>query len=155
RDTDDPSMRREKIRAALSALDPALDDTLPSLFGLLGIVEDPDPLAQVDPQIKRQLTFDALKRIVLRERLRQPTAVMFEDLHWIDDQTQALLNLLTDSLANARILLLVNYRPEYHHGWTNKSYYLQLRLDPLGSAEGAAMLAALLGESVELNPIKR
>src|SRR6516162_7013906 len=154
-DTDDPGMWRQMIRAALSALDPALDDTLPYLFGLLGIVEDPDPLVQMDPQIKRQRTFDALKRIVLRESLRQPMVVIFEDLHWIDDQTQALLDLFADSLANARILLLVNYRPEYHHGWTNKSYYLQLRLDPLGGTDGAAMLAALLGESVELNPVKR
>ena len=49
----------------------------------------------------------------------------------------------------------MNYRPEYHHEWTNKSYYTQLRLDPLGGADGAAMLAALLGEAVELNPLKR
>jgi len=154
-DTDDPGMRRKKVRAALSALDPSLDDALPYLFGLLGIVEDPDPLAQMELQIKRQRTFDALKRMVLRQSLRQPIVVIFEDLHWIDDQTQALLNLLVDSLANVRILLLVNYRPEYHHGWTNKSYYLQLRLDPLGGADGDAMLLALLGESVELNPVKR
>jgi tetratricopeptide (TPR) repeat protein len=53
------------------------------------------------------------------------------------------------------VLVLVNYRPEYRHEWTNKSYYSQLRLDPLGGADGAAMLAALLGESVELNPLKR
>src|SRR5215471_17759807 len=155
RDSDDPRVRRKKIRAALSALDPALDDTLPYLFELLGTPDDGDPLAQMDPQIKRQRTFDALKRMVLHDSLRQPIVVIFEDLHWIDDQTQALLDLLADSLANARILLLVSYRPEYHHGWTNKSYYLQLRLDPLGGADGAAMLAALLGESVELNPIKR
>jgi tetratricopeptide (TPR) repeat protein len=154
-DSDDPSMRRDKVRAALRALDPALDDASPYLFGLLGIVQDPDPLAHMELQIKRQRTFDALKRTVLRESLRQPIVVIFEDLHWIDDQTEALLNLLTDSLASARILLLVNYRPEYHHGWTNKSYYLQLRLDPLGGADGAAMLVALLGESVELNPVKR
>jgi adenylate cyclase len=154
-DTDDPTMRRKKIRAALSTLHPALDDTLPYLFELLGILEDGDRLAEMDPQIKRQRTFDALKRIVLGESLRQPIIVIFEDLHWIDDQTQALLDLLADSLANARLLLLVNYRPEYHHGWTNKSYYLQLRLDPLGGADGAAMLAALLGESVELSPVKR
>jgi class 3 adenylate cyclase/predicted ATPase len=154
-DSDDPRVRRKKIRAALSALDPALGDTLPYLFELLGIPDDGDPLAQMDPQIKRQRTFDALKRILLRESLRQPIVVIFEDLHWIDDQTQALLDLLADSIANARILLLANYRPEYHHGWTNKSYYLQLRLDPLGGAEGTAMLVVLLGESVELNPIKR
>jgi class 3 adenylate cyclase len=133
RDSDDPRVCRKKIRAALSALDPALDDTLPYLFELLGIPDDGDPLAQMDPQIKRQRTFDALKRMVLHESLRQPIVVIFEDLHWIDDQTQALLDLLADSIANARILLLVNYRPEYHHGWSNKSYYLRLRLDPQSS----------------------
>jgi tetratricopeptide (TPR) repeat protein len=74
---------------------------------------------------------------------------------WIDAQSQALLDLIADGLARARVLLLVNYRPEYRHEWTNKSYYSQLRLDPLGDADGAAMLTALLGESVELNPLKR
>ena len=138
----------------LATLDPALSDTLPYLFGLLGIVEGPDPLAQMDPQIKRQRTLDAIKRIVLRESLNQPIVVIFEDLHWIDAQTQALLDLLADSIANSRVLLLVNYRPEYRHEWTNKRYYSQFRLDPLGR-ESAAMLAALLGEGVELEPLKR
>ena len=87
--------------------------------------------------------------------MNQPLAIIFEDLHWIDPQTQALLDLLADGLANARVLLLVNYRPEYRHEWTNRSCYSQLRLDPLAGADGAAMLAALLGESVELNPLKR
>jgi class 3 adenylate cyclase len=154
-DTDGAASRREKVRGALDELDPVLQDTLPYLFGLLGIVEGPDPLAQMDPQIKRQRTLEAIKRIVLRESLNQPMVVISEDLHWIDDQTQALLELLTDSVANSRVLLLFNYRPEYRHEWTNKSYYSQLRLDPLGAADGTAMLTALLGESVELNPLKR
>jgi predicted ATPase len=154
-DADGPAIRREKVSAALTTLDPALDDTLPYLFGLLSIVEGPDPLAQMDPQIKRQRTLDAIKRMVVAESLKRPVVVIFEDLHWIDSQTQALLDLLADSVARASVLLLVNYRPEYRHEWTNKSYYAQLRLDPLGGAEGEAMLAALLCESVELKPLKR
>jgi len=154
-DGDDPTTRREKVRVTLAALDLALRDTLPYLFGLLGIVESPDPLAQMSPQVKGQRTLDAIKRIVLCESLRQPVVVTFEDLHWIDAQTQALLDLMADSVANSRILLLFNYRPEYRHEWSNKSYYSQLRLNPLGGADGAAMLGALLGESVELNPLKR
>jgi class 3 adenylate cyclase/predicted ATPase len=154
-DADDATTRREKIRAALVALDSALGETLPYLFGLFGIQDMPDPLAQTDPQIKRQRTLDAIKRIVLRESLKQPVVVIFEDLHWIDAQSQALLDLVADSIANARVLLLVNYRPEYRHKWANKSYYSQLRLDPLSGADGATMLAALLGASVELNPLKR
>jgi predicted ATPase len=155
-DLDDAAARRAKVRAALSVLDPSLEETLPYLFGLLGIVEGSDLLAQIDPQIKRQRMLDAIKRIILREGLKQPVVVViFEDLHWIDAQTQALLDVLADGLAGTSVLLLVNYRPEYRHDWTNKSYYAQLRLDPLGGAEGAAMLAALLGEGVELNPLKR
>jgi predicted ATPase len=154
-DIDDAAARREKVRGTMTALDPALQDALPYLFGLLGIIEGPDPLVQMDPQIKRQRTLDAIRRIVLRESLIQPLVVIFEDLHWIDGQTQMLLDLLADSIAEARVLLLVNYRTEYRHEWANKSYYSGIRLEPLVSGQAAAMLAALLGEGPELEPFKR
>jgi predicted ATPase len=153
-DTDDPAARREKARATLERLDPGLTDTLHYLFVLLGIQDSPDPLGQMDPQIKHRRTLDAIKRIILRESLNQPTLVVFEDLHWIDGETQALLDLLTDSIANSRVLLLLNYRPEYRHEWTNKSYYSQLRLDALGRESTDEMLSVLLGDAVELAPLK-
>ena len=85
----------------------------------------------------------------------QPLIVIFEDLHWIDDETQALLNLLADSIGTAKFLLLVNYRPEYSHQWNSKTYYTQLRLDPLGKESAEEMLTAQLGDSLELGPLKR
>ena len=78
--------------------------------------------------------------------LNQPLMVIFEDLHWIDEETQAFLNLLADSIGTAKILLLVNYRPEYSHQWNSKTYYTQLRLDPLGKESADEMLSALLGD---------
>src|SRR6266481_2973041 len=81
--------------------------------------------------------------------------VIFEDLHWIDEQTQELLNLLADSIGTAQILLLVNYRPEYTHSWGNKTYYTQLRLDPLGKESAEEMLTALIGDRLEVRPLKR
>ena len=152
---DDPPTRRRKLSARLATLDMALSDTLPYLFGLLGLQESPDPLAHMDPQVRRRRTLDALKRIMLAESLEHPVAVIFEDLHWIDSETQALLDLLADSIANSHLLLLVNYRPEYRHEWANKSYYSQLRLDALGGESAGAMLAALLGDAIELAPLKR
>jgi predicted ATPase len=154
-DTDDKAARRAKIEGRISALDPALSDTLPLLYTLMGLHEGPDPQAQMDPQIKRRRTLDAIKRIILRESLNQPTVVVFEDLHWIDGETQALLDLLADGIANARLLLLVNYRPEYSHTWTNKSYYTQLRLGALGRESAGTMLSTLVGDEAELNPLKR
>jgi class 3 adenylate cyclase/tetratricopeptide (TPR) repeat protein len=152
---DDDGARREKVNGKVLTLDRSLEDTLPYLFGLLAIVERDDPLAQLDPQLKRRRTLEAIKRVLVRESLNQPLMVVFEDLHWIDSETQALLNLIIDLLATTRILMLVNYRPEYHHEWGNKTYYTQLRLDPLGDESADEMLAALLGAGVELIPLKR
>ncbi|HEY6418262.1 MAG TPA: adenylate/guanylate cyclase domain-containing protein, partial [Candidatus Binataceae bacterium] len=152
---DDARARREKIGGKVLMLDRAQEDTLPYLFALLGIVEGDDPLAQMDAQVRKRRTLDAIKRILLRESLNQPLMVIFEDLHWIDEETQALLNLLADAIANAKILLLVNYRPEYSHQWNSKTIYTQLRLDPLGKESADEMLSALLGDGKDLVPLKR
>ncbi len=141
---DDERIRREKITGRVVALDRALEDTLPYLFALLGIAEGADPRLGSDAQIRKRSTLEAIKRLLLRESLNQPLMVVFEDLHWVDDESQALLNLLADSIGTAKILLLVNYRPEYSHGWGSKTYYTQLRLDPLGKESADEMLSALL-----------
>jgi hypothetical protein len=152
---DDLRTRREKVTGRVLALDRKLEDTLPYLFALLGLGEGDDTLAQMDAQIRRRRMHDAIKRILLRESLNQPLMLIFEDLHWIDSETQTLLNMLVDSVGTARILLLVNYRPEYRHEWGNRTFYTQLRLDPLGGECADQMLESLLGSEPELDPLKR
>ena len=102
---DDPRTRREKVNGKVLTLERALENTIPYLFSLLGIVEGDDPLAQMGGQFRKQRTLDAVKRVVLRESLNQPLMVIFEDLHWIDGESEALLNLLSDSIGAAKILL--------------------------------------------------
>jgi predicted ATPase len=143
---DDERQRREKIGGKVLMLDRNLEDTLPYLFALLSIDEPTSSLQQMDPQIRKRRTFEAIKRLLMRESLNQPLILIFEDLHWLDGETQAFLTLLSESIATAKILLLVNYRPEYHHEWSNKTFFSQLRLDPLGQAEAEEMLATLLEE---------
>ena len=108
------------------------------------------PGSALDPPQRRQRTLDAVKRLLLRESQVQPLLVVFEDLHWIDAETQALLDSLVESLPTARLLLLVNYRPEYQHGWGGKTYYSQLRLDPLPPESADELLDALLGDDAAL-----
>ncbi len=141
---DDGRKRREKVTGRVVALDRSLEDTLPYLFSLLALVEGDDPLAQMSAQVRKRRILDAIKRILLRESLSQPLIVIFEDLHWIDEQTQDFLNLFADSIATARVLLLVNYRPEYSHKWNSKTYYTQLHLDPLARDSAEEMLDSLL-----------
>jgi predicted ATPase/class 3 adenylate cyclase len=145
---DDERKRREKITGKVITLDRSLEDILPYLFYLLGIAEPASSLQQMDPQIRRKRTLEGIKRLLVRESLNQPLIIIFEDLHWLDSETQAFLNLLSESVATAKVLLLVNYRPEYRHDWGSKTYYTQLRLDPLGQQEAEEMLTILLEEKV-------
>jgi class 3 adenylate cyclase/predicted ATPase len=151
---DDEGKRREKVTGKVLTLDRSLEDTLPYLFVLLSIEEQLSPLQQMDPQIRRQRTFEALKKLFLRESLNQPLILIFEDLHWIDNETQGFLDTFSEGVASAKILLLVNYRPEYRHEWGQKTYYTQLRLAPLGRAEAEELLTFLLGNDASLTPVK-
>ncbi|MFC3106699.1 adenylate/guanylate cyclase domain-containing protein [Undibacterium arcticum] len=151
---DDERRRREKLTGKVLTLDRALEDSLPYLFYLLEVADPGSALAQMDPQIRRQRTFEAIKRLLVRESLAQPLELIVEDLQWLDSETEAFLSFLGESVANARILLLVNYRPEYRHDWSHKSYYTELRLDPLGEAEARELLRDLLGDAAGLTPLE-
>ena len=152
--SDDERTRREKVTGKVLNLDRSMEDTLAYLFALLGIEVQGSPLQQMDAEIRRSRTFDALKRLLLRESLNQPLVLVFEDLHWIDDETQGFLNALSESVAGTKLLLLTNYRPEYRHEWGQKTYYTQLRLAPLGRAEEEELLTFLLGGAASLTPVK-
>jgi class 3 adenylate cyclase/tetratricopeptide (TPR) repeat protein len=154
-DRDDARRRREQLMGKLLTLDRTLEPTLPALLALLDVPVDDPPWQALDPPQRRQRTLDAMKRLLLRESQEQPLLLVFEDLHWIDTETQALLDSVVESLPTARLLLLVNYRPEYQHGWGSKTYYTQLRLDPLPLASAEEFLQALLGDDPSLTPLKR
>jgi class 3 adenylate cyclase/tetratricopeptide (TPR) repeat protein len=142
-----------KVTEQVLALDPDLRDTVPVLLALLDALPEDSPFLQFDPTQRRQRTFAALKRVLLRQSQEQPLLLVVEDLHWLDTETQTLLESLVESLPTARLLLLVNYRPDYRHGWGSKTYYTQLRLDPLPQTSADAFLRALLGEDPSLSSL--
>jgi predicted ATPase len=152
---------REQIADHVLKMDEMLKDAIPPILALLGALPDheEDGLAshesndrrqdvgdaikkfnEMEPQQRRRQTFESLKRLMIRESQKQPLLMVFEDLHWIDNETQAFLDKLVESLPMARILLLVNYRPGYSHNWADKAYYTQLRIDPLQSASAEQLL---------------
>jgi class 3 adenylate cyclase/tetratricopeptide (TPR) repeat protein len=152
---DDPRRVREKVTGKVLTLAPALGPSVPALLALLDVPVDETSWHALDPSQRRQQTLDGVKRLLLRESEIQPLAVVFEDLHWIDGETQTLLDGLVESLPAARLLLLVNYRPEYRHAWGGKTYYRQLRIDPLPPESADELLDALLGPDTPLGPLKQ
>jgi tetratricopeptide (TPR) repeat protein/MoxR-like ATPase len=152
---DDVHTIRAKVTEHVRTLDETLQDTIPALLALLDALPEDDPFLRLDPPQRRQRTLDGLKRVLLRESQEQPLLLVCEDVHWMDAATQALLETLLESLPRARLLLLVTYRPEYQHGWGSKTYYTQVRLDPLSPASADELLQALLGDDPSLGPLKQ
>jgi class 3 adenylate cyclase/tetratricopeptide (TPR) repeat protein len=153
-DSDPPGKIRDKVTGKVLGLDPFLLPLVDGFFMLLDVPVEAPEWRALDPAQRRLRTLDAVRRLVLRESQVQPLVVVFEDLQWIDAETKAFLDALIESLPAARILLIVSYRPEYHHAWGNKSYYRQFGLDALPPDQVAELLDALLGSDGSLEPVK-
>jgi tetratricopeptide (TPR) repeat protein len=151
---DDVRRIRVKVTGGLLTVDEALKDAIPVALWLLDALPEDSPFLRLEPAERRRQTFAALKRILLREIEGRPLLLVFEDLHWIDNETQAFLDGFVESVPAARVLLAVNYRPEYRHAWASKTYYRQLRVDPLPPQGANDLLAGLLGNDPSVASLK-
>ncbi|HEY7868514.1 MAG TPA: AAA family ATPase, partial [Methylomirabilota bacterium] len=148
---DDARHVREKLTGRLLTLDEGLRPVLPAFEALL--VDDTGSVPGIGDGARGPVR-DAVKRLLLKESERQPLMLVFEDLHWLDPDSQALLDSLVESLPSHRVLLVVNYRPEYRHEWGSKSSYAQIRLDPLGRETAEILLDSLLGHDATLAALR-
>ena len=152
-DRDEPRTAREKVMGKLLTLDRTLESDLPAFLSLLDVPTDDQQWSTLDPPQRRRRTLDSVKRLLLRESEVQPLLVVFEDLHWIDSETQSVLDELVESLSAARLLLLVNYRPEYQHAWATRTNYGRVLLKPLPAESAEQLLTALLGSNAALEQL--
>jgi DNA-binding NtrC family response regulator/tetratricopeptide (TPR) repeat protein len=143
---EDAEAARSRVTAKVLGLDETLKATLPALLALLDVGGQDPAWEALDPRQRQARFLDAVKRLLVRESRERPVLIVFEDTHWVDSETQAVLDALVDGLQAARILLLVSYRPEYQHRWGNKSAYTQLRVDPLPAEDAGELLRGLVGE---------
>ena len=150
---DDADTVRSRVVQHVHDLDPAFMPIVPPLLALLDAPPDEQEWRMLDTPQRRQRTLDAVKAFLLRESRRRPMVLALEDVHWIDSESQALLDSLVDGLPTARLLLLVTYRPEYRHRWGGRTYYTQLRVDPLRPASAEEFLRGLVGEHPSLADI--
>ena len=147
-----PAAAREKIAARLLGI--GLPDALAALLALLDLPPADAAWQALEPPQRRRRTLDALSGLLLRESRRAPLLLVFEDLHRIDEETQAFLDGLVDRLPRAAILVVVTYRPEYRHGWAGRPGYSQLRVDPLGADTASRLVDVLLGDGADLAPLR-
>src|SRR5262245_22832830 len=146
---------REKVTGTALTLDETLKPMLPALLTLLGVPADDPTWPSLDPVQRRQRTIDAVTRVWLRESQLQPLLLVVEDLHWMDSESQAVLDSLVEALPTSRLLLLINYRPEYQHRWGSNIHYSELRLEALAQGNAGELLDALVGGDPALEPLRQ
>src|SRR5205823_5930304 len=149
-DQDGDEAARRKVAGTLLLLDPELTDALPLLLEFLGVPDPERPVPRMDPEARQRQLFELIRRLVHARSRREPAVLLIDDLHWIDGASEGFVETIIEALSGTRTLFLVNFRPEYHAGWTQKSYYQQLPLLPLGPEAIAELLASLLGTDPSL-----
>jgi class 3 adenylate cyclase/tetratricopeptide (TPR) repeat protein len=150
---DDPGAVRHRIAARMVALDPALEEAVPATLWLLGVLRPGGAFYALDPAARRRRALEAMVRLVAAEARRQPFVLVFEDLQWIDSETEAALDGLITALPPSTLLVLT-YRPEYVDRWRSRQDCTRLRLEPLDPLAAATMLDALLGDDPGVRPLR-
>jgi DNA-binding NtrC family response regulator/tetratricopeptide (TPR) repeat protein len=151
---DDARVIEAKVMAKIAALDEALVPVAPALLALLDVPVADRQWRAMNSAERRFRTLEAVKLLLVRESRVHPLRVVVEDAHWIDGEAQAVLDALVEGLPTSRILLLLTYRPEYEHPWGNRSFYTQLRVDPLPPENAEELLDGLLGTHPDIAPLK-
>jgi predicted ATPase/class 3 adenylate cyclase len=137
---------RKRLEEKTVIVDPKLKSVLPPLQDLLSFKVEDEAYPKLEPQKKRERIFEAIRDLLIRESQGKPVILAIEDLHWMDKTSEEFLNYFIGFLANARILVILLYRPEYTHQWASRSCYSQIRVDQLPLATSAELVRSILEE---------
>ena len=157
-DTDSIANVRDKIVQGLGSLGEGNAEILSAVLWLLDIQqEDREGAAwmELNPAVRRQRTIDSIKRLMLKLSNIHPLILLIEDLHWIDIESEAVIDALIEVLPYARILLMVTYRPEYEHGWDTGESCSLIRVDPFPAPIMEAFAFDMLGRNSTLVDVRR
>jgi adenylate cyclase len=128
----------------VQADEPTLERWAAVLDNMLNETEDDPRLADVSPAGRQRLLAQAVVAVVRATSQRKPLLVVFDDLHWADPASQAVVEELLDVVPDLPVGMLALYRSGWSHGWEGKSCYQQLNLRALLPAEAREMAAQLV-----------
>ena len=152
---DSDEIRRQKVLDKCLSIDSELAEGAAFLCSLLGISGPEDArLKQFAPEVKQRLIFDTLERVFAAESIRAPLVIVFEDMHWIDAKSEEFLAAFGNHLTSHRILLLVNYRPEYRPLWKGSDHFTEISLNPLTRTASDSLLSSMLGGGSNVTSVK-
>jgi class 3 adenylate cyclase/tetratricopeptide (TPR) repeat protein len=134
-----------RLRRGLEVLGLDPDAEVPYLLNLLGHAVSGDQFSREHAEVAGIRTRDLLQRLV-SERCRMAPAVLHvDDLHWVDQASEALLARLVEDSGDLPLLLVFTYRPEYRPPWIEAAAVTTLDLAPLSESATEELLRHRLG----------
>jgi class 3 adenylate cyclase/tetratricopeptide (TPR) repeat protein len=147
-DTD--AQTRQKIAGSIAQGAPEELPMLPLLFDFMRVPDPARPAPDLSPDDRMRTLIALLRRITAARSKREMAVLVFEDLHWIDPDTETIIEGIVDAAAGTRTLVLLNFRPEYRAPWIGRTHHQQIALRPLDAAAAALLLADWLGSDPSL-----
>jgi len=144
---------RDKIAGRMVLLDEKLAEGLPVMFDFLGVPDPERPAPPLGPEARQRQLFDVIRRLGRARSAREPAVFLFEDLHWFDRASEEFIENFVEISPGNRSLVLLNFRPEFHARWMQKSYYQQLPLAPLSAEAIDALLRDLVGSGASVKAL--
>jgi class 3 adenylate cyclase/tetratricopeptide (TPR) repeat protein len=136
---------RDRVRAGAAEITPSADEIdIDPLVAMVGGHPDSDEWATLDPFSRRRRIRDAVTTLIAGAAARGPQVIVLEDLHWIDEDTRAVLDDIADVVPGHAIHLVVTFRPEYGDLWADRVHD-RIHLHPLQGVAAAELIDALLG----------
>ena len=152
--TDTTEMACSKIEARLSGLNCSRPEMISPLLSILDVETADQVWQSLEATVRRRRTVDAVKQLLLAESERQPLMLVFEDVHWLDAESERVIDALVDELPTRKILLVLVCRPEYQHRWADRDYYSHFGVRPLDTDEANTLLDDLIGNDASLDELK-
>ena len=143
-ETDTPDAIVGRVRSGLERVGMDPDQDGPVLLHLLGVKDAGVAPALANPEAVKAKTFEIFRQVSIKLSLERPLVLALEDLHWVDSISEEFLGFLAENVAEVPILTLATYRPGYRAPWIEKSYAVQLPVQPLSRDDSIDVVRSVL-----------
>ncbi len=152
--TDSAAEKLDKVEGLLEASTERNADVAPVLAALLSIpFGSRYPPLQINEQVQKQRTMDALLGRLVLLASRGPILVVFEDAHWIDPTSLDLMSAVVRRVADLPAMVIITHRPEFAPPWLDFGHVTVLKLSHLGRSQVVELIHNAAGSKALPDPI--
>jgi adenylate cyclase len=137
---------RDRITRAVLAVDPALAESLPILFTVMGVADEDEASRATGSSAPTREIANVMRRFTEHGSDGRPLIFVVDDQQWMDTGTEGVLGDLVAEPPRAPCLVVVTYRRGHRRRWMRAARFSEMALRPLDDASMRTLVRVLLGD---------